>query len=135
MDAAFPEGARITGLGMCLRDDTGAVRMARTCWHPIKLEVKEGEALGLFEAIQWTISLNLSNVIFEVDSKVVVDNVKSNVLDAIEFGTIIEDCRRLFSLEKNSWTPVYPVPLTQHPPVWHFFLTQPTDSESRSFSL
>lgn len=91
----FSGGSKDHGLGhVCLRDDTAIVRMARTSWHPIRLEVKEGEALGLFEAIQWAISLNLSNVNFEVDSKVVVDNV----LDAIEFGTIIEDCRRLFSL-------------------------------------
>lgn len=39
------------------------------------LRVDEGDATGLLMAIRWAIELNLDHVVFELDSKLVVDRV------------------------------------------------------------
>jgi hypothetical protein len=46
--------------------------------------------------------LNLGPVEFELDSKLVVDNLHSNKVDNTEFGKIIAHCKCLFSFYNNS---------------------------------
>lgn len=88
VDAAFPNQRHVTALGMCLRGEAGQVIMARTCWFPIRHGVKEGEALGLLEALNWAHHLQLHNVIFEMDSKSVVHSLHSNSTDITELRSI-----------------------------------------------
>ena len=49
-----------------------------------------GEALGLYHAIQWIYELQLINVDFEVDSKIVADFFNKGRGDITEFGSIID---------------------------------------------
>ncbi|XP_073029397.1 uncharacterized protein [Primulina eburnea] len=58
-------------------------------------DVKEAEALALFDAIAWTISLELQDIIFETDSLTVVKAITSKNADHTEFGSIISGCRTL----------------------------------------
>jgi len=57
-----------------------------------------GEALGRLSAMKWVIELNLINMDFKTDSKVVVDCIygKNGVSD---FMAIINDCRQLLGSE------------------------------------
>lgn len=101
VDASFPSGQLTTGIGMCLRDETGRFQLGRTCWMHGRVLVKEGEALGLLLAMQWAQSLNIHDVRFELDAKCVVDSINSHTLDLSEFGSIISTCRRIFHSEPN----------------------------------
>lgn len=91
------------GIGMCLRDENGCFCLAKTCWISPILNVDEGEAYGLLTAINWILELQLENVIFELDSKRVVDSFGSRMRDFTNFGSIIFYCRHfLVSFLKNS---------------------------------
>lgn len=83
---------------MCLHDENGTVLISRTSWVPSRLDVKEGEAMGLLDAIHWVVSLNLQQVIFELDAKSVVDNVQAPHTDRTKFGSILCECKRLLDL-------------------------------------
>lgn len=56
---------------------------------------KEVKALGFFEGLCWVSSLGMSNVIFELDSKVVIDAVNNKKEDIIEFGSLISLYREI----------------------------------------
>ena len=58
--------------------------------------------MGLFQTLMWTKHLNLTNVIFEFDYKVVVDGVKNVIRDSLDFHCIIYKCRVLLSSILNS---------------------------------
>jgi ribonuclease HI len=51
---------------------------------------------GLLKAVNWIRDLHLNNVIFELDSKNVVNNFNNNNIDDFEFGDIIKECKRVF---------------------------------------
>jgi len=51
----------------------------------------------LLWALQWVHELSLGPIDFELDSKKVVDSFASSKYDAIEYGSIIQDCKTLFS--------------------------------------
>jgi hypothetical protein len=65
-------------------------------------DVRIGEALSLLSALKWIYELNLGPVDFELDSKLVGDIFNSNNHDISEFGEIIAQCRRFFSLFYNN---------------------------------
>ncbi|XVE80084.1 hypothetical protein DITRI_Ditri14bG0111100 [Diplodiscus trichospermus] len=54
-------------------------------------EVKEGEAVGLHEALSWIVSLKLENVKVELDAKGVVDALSSSCDDYKDFGNLIQE--------------------------------------------
>ncbi|XVE70735.1 hypothetical protein DITRI_Ditri10aG0094800 [Diplodiscus trichospermus] len=92
--ATFYENGEV-GMGMILRDELGnmiACRMLKSAGLP---EVKECEALTLQQAMSWVCSMGYVRVIFEVNSKVVVDALGSNLENYTEFGSIIGSCRRI----------------------------------------
>jgi ribonuclease HI len=84
------------GIGVCIRDDQGQFVLAKTEWHSPILDVDTGEALGLLSAMKWMRDLHLNNVVFELDSKRVVDSFKHNRRDESVFGDIIKDCKNVF---------------------------------------
>lgn len=55
-------------VGMCIRDALGNFISARCSWSAPRLEVKEGEAVDLLQALRWASSLDLQHIIFELDS-------------------------------------------------------------------
>jgi len=63
------------------------------CLH----QVAVGEAMGLFEALQWLSDMSFENVDFELDSKVTCDAFLSRRDDISEFGHVIASCKALFS--------------------------------------
>lgn len=52
-------------------------------------KVKECEVLVLYEAISWVASLGYENVMFEIDSQLVVKELEHNPDDGTEFGVIL----------------------------------------------
>ena len=60
---------------------------------PICCSVKEVEAAGLREGLQWLLQLHPFEVDVELDAKIVVDAFHSEPLAIDEFGSIIGDCR------------------------------------------
>jgi len=71
--------------------------LAKTEWFSPILKVDVGESLGLLSAIRWLKDLHINNVVFESDSKRVVDSFHSNRKDEYDFGAIIRECRNSFS--------------------------------------
>ncbi|XVF78529.1 hypothetical protein PTKIN_Ptkin14bG0141200 [Pterospermum kingtungense] len=55
--------------------------------------VKEGEAMGLLQAITWVKELDYQRLIFELDAQVVIDAVRIGAGDDTELGSVIESCR------------------------------------------
>lgn len=86
---------------MCLRDSYGAFIAASSISYPQYLPIAKGEALCLLYATQWSTSLSLDSVLFEMDCKVVVDLVNSPKEDLSELGDIIRDCHAFFSSLPN----------------------------------
>lgn len=62
---------------ICLRDDEGRFFKAKL----VKLQVHEGEALELYHVRQWLRDMGLYHRIFELNSKVTVDNLNKHVPD------------------------------------------------------
>jgi ribonuclease HI len=63
-----------------------------------KYFVDVGEAIGLFNALQWLGDMQFDSVDFVVDSKVTFDAFNSNRHDETEFGhVIISTCQNIFS--------------------------------------
>lgn len=99
VDAAFFISEQKIGIGCILRDENGMFLRCRTCIIVGMVSVKEGEAMGLREALSWVQSLGLKKVCFEMDAKVVVDAIKSSGADVSEFGSIVQHCKDLIRYE------------------------------------
>ncbi|XVF41286.1 hypothetical protein PTKIN_Ptkin01aG0268300 [Pterospermum kingtungense] len=81
--------------------NSGIDHLAKTLWYPGLFQIREGEAIGILEALSWVYDLGFQNVLFESDSKVVVDAINSKGEDMSEFGTIIGHCRNLLQRERG----------------------------------
>ncbi|XP_075494869.1 uncharacterized protein LOC142532458 [Primulina tabacum] len=92
VDAALFNEQRATGFGTVVRDSTGKFMVSKICVTSGLFDVKEAEALALLDAIQWTSSLELQDVIFEMDSETVVKAIRTRNVDYTEFGSIISGC-------------------------------------------
>ena len=103
VDAAFLSSYQRTGVGMILRDEAGQfVACATTVLHRLH-EVREGEAIGLKEALSWVKGLGYQKVMFELDAKSVVDAVNFDLCrtDVSEFGSIIQQCIYMLDQAQN----------------------------------
>jgi len=97
VDAAFSERFQRTGLGICIRDESGTFVLAKVLQFGQIYSVPIGEAFGLYHAIQWLQDMRFDNINFELDSKITRDAFHSRTVDVTEFGTIIGACQHLFS--------------------------------------
>jgi len=103
VDTAFSSHHNRTGIGVCVRDSEGTFVLAKTFTYPCIVSVDVGEALVLHSALQWLSDMQLENVDFETDSKLIVDAFRSDRTDLSEFACIISSCRSLFhNLFSNS---------------------------------
>lgn len=68
------------------------VVLAKSAWFPFLLQIKEGGAMGLLLALEWMEQLGMTHVIFEMDSKVVIDNLLHSCDEICEYGSIIQHC-------------------------------------------
>ncbi|XVE50026.1 hypothetical protein DITRI_Ditri01bG0129100 [Diplodiscus trichospermus] len=89
-----------TGLGMVIRHSSGGVVPCRIVVHYGLYHAREAKAMCLHEAIAWTKSMELKNVIFETDSKVAIDTINSSKVDLLEFSSLVDLCRSRLNNEK-----------------------------------
>ncbi|XP_073035374.1 uncharacterized protein [Primulina eburnea] len=101
IDAAFFEDINSAGVSMVVRDVEGRFITARTTLIKGLRCVKEGEAIGLLEALSWIRTLDYPNVMFEVDAKTVHEATKEHANVDTEFGGIMERCRNLVATERG----------------------------------
>jgi ribonuclease HI len=97
VDAAFSERFQRTGIGVCIRDESGIFVLAKVLNFDQIYPVAVGEALGLYHALQWMQDMQFDNIDFEIDSKITRDAFHSRTIDVTEFGNIIDACREIFS--------------------------------------
>ena len=88
------------GVGMVLRDSDGLLVACKYVVLPFYCSIKEAEAAGLREGLQWLLELHHFKVDVELDARIVVDALHSEPLAIDEFGCIIGDRR---SLVANSY--------------------------------
>ncbi|PNY16450.1 cytochrome p450 [Trifolium pratense] len=98
VDASFYDTAEATGWEWCLRDYQGRFILAGSNLVHTKLNTLEGEAMGIKEAIEEIMQRGLSYVIFESDSKVVVDAIHSRQDGLSEFSILIFHIKNLLML-------------------------------------
>ncbi|CAJ2634618.1 unnamed protein product [Trifolium pratense] len=89
VDAAFHKERNRSSFGWCLRDDEGRFVMAETTWLNGNCSIIEGESIALLEALKVLEQRGISHVIFETDSKSVVDAIHNLRSGSSEFSSII----------------------------------------------
>lgn len=99
VDAAFKSSLNKTGMGICLRGETGLFVVAKTELIGPTLRVHEGETL--LHAMWWFQSLGISHAIFEMDNKTVVDSLTTQQASFLEFGIILYICRSILESTQN----------------------------------
>jgi hypothetical protein len=78
VDASFSQNPTGVAYGWCMRDAGGNFIAAGSKFCTFIVTVAEGETLALLEAMREAIARGWSNIVFESDSKVVVDAIHSN---------------------------------------------------------
>jgi ribonuclease HI len=101
VDASFYNMAGSTGWGWILRDSHGQFQLAGTNIMHSPLSVVEGEALAIIEAMEVVIDRGFPFVIFESDSKLVVDAISSRQTGVSEFSILISHIQSL--LRRNNY--------------------------------
>jgi ribonuclease HI len=95
VDASFFTAAASTGCGWVLRDYRGHFKLAGTNIVPSPFSVLEGEAMALLQAMEEVTQRGLSYVLFESDSKFVVDAISSRQVGVSEFSILISQIQNL----------------------------------------
>jgi hypothetical protein len=96
IDVALFTTEKKVSMRVCLRDEKGTFVAAMTIYCEDVMTIAEGEAWGLYQDIQWISSLGYHRVIFELDCKMVVEDVHNSKINLFEYGSIIQNCRTLF---------------------------------------
>ena len=97
IDAAVFTLENKVSMGACLRDELGGFIAAFSCHDNGMYTAAEAEAWGLCKGIEWIAQLGYNKVIFEMDCKMVVDDVHKYKPNRSEYGSIIRNCRTLLS--------------------------------------
>ncbi|XP_045791640.1 uncharacterized protein LOC123886358 [Trifolium pratense] len=84
---------------MVLRRSDGSVVGAATRIHSGSTDVVTGEALGLYDGIDWIEKFDVHQVIIEMDSQLLVNAVKGKTLIRKNWGCVVRRCIKL--LEDN----------------------------------
>ncbi|CAJ2629979.1 unnamed protein product [Trifolium pratense] len=78
VDASFFNTSGHTGWSWCIRDSNDNFVAAGTNINKYHLSILEGEAMAILEAIREASTRGWSNIIFESDSKIVVDAIQAS---------------------------------------------------------
>jgi ribonuclease HI len=89
VDAAFHKHLNKTSSGWCLRDHMGRFIRAETTWMNGNCTIVEGESIALIKALHAMEQQGFSHVIFESDSKSVVDAINHLRGGSSEFSFLI----------------------------------------------
>ncbi|CAN1153895.1 hypothetical protein LINPERHAP2_LOCUS19691 [Linum perenne] len=101
VDAGIKARERRWSHGMLVRDQTDQLLQCRIVWSRGLLEPREGEALALFDAMEWLRAQGFQQVQFEVDVEV-ISAIKGSEEDSSEFGGIIERCKQFLLFTRFS---------------------------------
>ncbi|PNX84959.1 cytochrome p450 [Trifolium pratense] len=101
VDASLHNRLSKTSAGWCVRDFMGHFVVAGTSWKHGNLSVIEEEAEALIAAIQEIANRGFTNVVFETDSKNVVDSINQNRVGVSEFSSLISKIKCLLSLHSS----------------------------------
>jgi hypothetical protein len=95
-------------MGACLRDEKGHFIAAMTTNTEAVMTIAEGEAWGLYQCIKWITSSGYDHkVVFELDCKMVVDDIHNNYPNHSEYGSIIQDCKNIYLISNNDFVVVF----------------------------
>ncbi|KAL8148278.1 hypothetical protein AgCh_005592 [Apium graveolens] len=96
MDASLFSGAPDFTVGMVSRDHKNTFLVGRTSCFRAPVSVFEEEAIGVREALSWVkdMQFNACKVELETDSLLVVQGIKNSVINLLEVGEVLEQCRR-----------------------------------------
>jgi hypothetical protein len=100
-DAGFHNGANKTSAGWILRNYMGNFVLAGTVWYQGKWSIIEGEAMAILEAMRVMEQNGITHVIFESDSKNVVEAIHSLRTGISEFSSIICNIRNVLAFNPN----------------------------------
>jgi hypothetical protein len=95
VDAAFHKHLNKTSTGWCLRDHMGRFIQAETTWMNGNCTIVEGESIALNKALHAMEQQGISHVIFESDSKSVVDAISHLRGGSSEFSFLISSINNL----------------------------------------
>jgi ribonuclease HI len=101
VDASISPTSNATGWGWVVHDTYGSFIAAGTNSCMQKLTAAEGEATALLEAMREAYAKGLTNIIFESDSKVVVDAIHANYQGTSELYSILSSIRALLHCNAN----------------------------------
>ena len=79
VDSAFFTDLKMVGFGMCIRDETSRDVMGRKRTLHGTMVVREGEVLGLLDALRCVRSIGYQRAIFEVDACCFFKNMESHI--------------------------------------------------------
>jgi ribonuclease HI len=103
VDASFAQNPNNLAWGWCIRDAAGSFVEAGSGTCSFKVSVAEGEAKALLEAMRVACAHGhgWSNIVFESDSKTVVDVVHTNQHGISEFNSIISSITSILHCYTN----------------------------------
>ena len=90
-NAALDMGGRRMGMGIILRNHEGKVRAAWNFTKPGLLDPATAEATALFHGMKLCKELEVSNLVIEGDSQVVISAVQKRDASSSKFGHLIDD--------------------------------------------
>ncbi|CAN1121744.1 hypothetical protein LINPERHAP2_LOCUS942 [Linum perenne] len=86
---------------MVVRNEDGELISCRTSWSKGVPEVKEAEALALFEVLTWMENSGYDKVIFEIDALVVAGAIQRGPDDSTKIGGIMDKCKAILETRPN----------------------------------
>jgi ribonuclease HI len=101
VDAAFHQERNKTSTGWCLCDHMRRFFMAQTSWLDGSCSVVEGESIALIEALKGMRRRGYSHVVFETDSKCVVDAINHFRGGISEFSLLVSNINNTLSRNQN----------------------------------
>lgn len=93
VDAATFHNNSITGYGICFRNHLAELLIGKSDILLSSATILEAETIALLESLKMATTNGMHEVLFETDSKTLVDVIKSNATPQNEFGDLIIQCR------------------------------------------
>lgn len=99
VDASLFKGANTFSVGMVLRDHNGEFLAGKNLSFLSPDSVFEAEAIGAKEALSWIKEQGLQNhrILLESDSLMVVRGLTGRVLNLLEVGEVLDQCKILLN--------------------------------------
>jgi ribonuclease HI len=101
VDAAFHKEINKTSIGWILRDHLGRFIAAETTWIDGSCSIVEGESIALLEALKVVRQRDYSHVVFESDSKSVVDAIHHFRGGNSEFSLLVTNIINFLACNQN----------------------------------